>query len=96
MPSEKNGTKTVPLGYFCYKWYPIFKGALFYETVPLGHWVPEIVLLRVPYYPSEEGYHFSTPRGTFCLNNHVYETVPRGQWGTKIVPLRGTILRTVI
>ena len=39
-------------------------------------------------YPSEEGYPFSTHRGTFFLNNHIYETVPLSHWGTKIVPLR--------
>ena len=27
---RKKGTKTVPLGYYCYKWYPFFKGALFF------------------------------------------------------------------
>ena len=26
--SEKKGTKTVPLGYYCHKWYPFFKGAI--------------------------------------------------------------------
>ncbi len=27
---RKKGTKTVPLGYYCYKWYPFYKGALFF------------------------------------------------------------------
>ena len=27
---RKKGTKTVPLGHYCYKWYPFFKGALFF------------------------------------------------------------------
>ncbi len=27
---RKKGTKTVPLGYYCYKWYPFFEGALFF------------------------------------------------------------------
>ncbi len=27
---RKKGTKTVPLGYYFYKWYPFYKGALFF------------------------------------------------------------------
>ena len=34
---RKKGTKTVPLGYFCYKWYPFFKGVLFLSTPGLMH-----------------------------------------------------------
>ena len=26
---RKKGIKTVPFGYYCYKWYPFFKMALF-------------------------------------------------------------------
>ena len=45
MTSEKKGTKTVPMGYYCYKRYPFFKGVLFFswtlcrwgtKTVPMG------------------------------------------------------------
>ncbi len=37
---RKKGTKTVPLGYYYYKWYV-------YETVPLGHWgTPKGTILR--------------------------------------------------
>ncbi len=30
LTQRKKGTKTVPLGNFCYKWYPFFEGALFF------------------------------------------------------------------
>ncbi len=48
---EKKGTKTVPLGYHCYKWYPISKAK--------GH----SFFLRVPYY----GQSNSAPRGTLLV-----------------------------
>ena len=31
--SEKKGTETVPLGYYCYKKYPFFRGALFFSLI---------------------------------------------------------------
>ena len=46
-------------------------------------------------YPSEEGYHFNTPRGTFFLNNHVYETVPLRSLGHQNSTPKGTKLWTV-
>ncbi len=30
LPLRKNGTKTVPLGYYCYKWYPFSKRYSFF------------------------------------------------------------------
>ena len=39
---KQKGTKTVPMGYYCYKWYPFFKGALFslINSITTGIGVP--------------------------------------------------------
>ena len=47
------------------------------------------------YYFSTLGYHFSTHRGTFFLNNQVCETVPLRSLGHQNSTPNGTILRTV-
>ena len=65
---RKKGTKTVPLGYYCYKWYPFFKGALFFSLIimfmekkyPFG---TGALPLRVPYY----GQSNSAPRSTILV-----------------------------
>ena len=42
LQSKKKGTKTMPLGYYCYKWYHLFNRALFLslDSTPgsQGHW----------------------------------------------------------
>ncbi len=78
---QKKGSKRCP---FLKKrvlfWYPFFRGVLFRSKKKV----------EIKQYPSEEGYQFSTPRGTFFLNNHVYETVPLRSLGHQ-----NTILWTV-
>ena len=71
---RKKGTKTVPFGYYCYKWYPFFKGALFF----LNNHVYE---KRVPLRDRCTIHKNSTPRGTVCPISTLFR-----KSGTILVP----------
>ncbi len=74
---RKKGTKTVPLGYYCYKWYPFFNGALFFsliimveeETVPLSERVLRALFRKKGW--KQCRYYFGTPRGTVFTQKKV-------------------------